>query len=114
GTEAAGAVDAGVPETGAPGAAGLGEVAAGAGAFTLSRMPLLPGLKIDSARQVTMNTPARTVVALVSTLAEPRGPKAVWVPPPPKALARSWLLPCWRSTTPIRKRQAMMWTATTA
>jgi hypothetical protein len=55
---------------------------------------------------VTMNMPARIVVMRESTLAEPRGPKAVWVTPPPKALARSWPLPCWSSTTPIRNRQA--------
>ena len=61
------------------------------------------------ARLVTMKRPARIVVARESTLAEPRGPKAVCVPPPPKALARSWPLPCWSSTTPIRNRHATMW-----
>ena len=55
-----------------------------------------------------MNSAARIVVARESTLAEPRGPNAVWVPPPPKALARSWLLPCCSRTTPMRNRHAMM------
>jgi hypothetical protein len=53
------------------------------------------------------------VVAFESTFADPRGPKAVWVPPPPNALARSWFLPCWSSTTPIRNRQAITWNTMT-
>src|SRR5262249_3533088 len=71
------------------------------------------GLTSDSPKLVTMKAPARIVVARDSTLAEPRGPKAVWVPPPPKALARSWPLPCCRRTTPIRNRHEIRWSTTT-
>jgi len=35
------------------------------------------------------------------TLAAPRGPKAVWLPAPPNAPARSAALPLWSSTTMI-------------
>src|ERR1700722_11080360 len=45
------------------------------------------------------------VVSRVRRLAAPRGPKAVCEPCPPKAPARSADLPCWRRTTPTRKRQ---------
>jgi hypothetical protein len=83
---------------GAVGTAGATAVAAGLGlataAGTWSRTPLRPGRIMERARLVTMKTPARIVVALESTVADPRGPKAVWVPPPPKALARSCPLPC--------------------
>jgi hypothetical protein len=67
---------------------------AGEGPFTRSRIELSCGRSMDRARLVTMKRPARMVVARERTFADPRGPKAVWVPPPPKALARSWLLPC--------------------
>lgn len=111
--DAAGAVVAG--------AAGAVVVAAGAAlaagdalpAGILSRTEPEDGRRIVSARLVTMKRPARIVVARERTLAEPRGPKAVWVPPPPKALARSWPFPCWSSTTPIRKKHAMMCRTTT-
>ncbi len=102
---AAGAVVTGGAADGAAADApadGLGD-----GAVTWSRNELSCGRSIDRARLVTMNSAARMVVARESTLAEPRGPKAVWVPPPPNALARSWLLPCCSSTTAIRNRQAM-------
>src|SRR6185503_11246376 len=107
---AAGAVAAGAAGTGRALAAGAGEAD---GVCTWSRNELLLGRSIERARLVIMKRPARIVVALDRTLADPRGPKAVWVPPPPKALARSWFLPCWRSTTPIRNRQAMMCRPTT-
>jgi hypothetical protein len=81
----------------------------GLGPFTRSRIELALGRSIERPRLVTMNRAARMVVARERTLAEPRGPKAVWVPPPPNALARSWLLPCCSSTTPMRKRHATMW-----
>src|SRR5271163_1272877 len=54
---------------------------------------------------VTMKTIADQVVSLVRRMAAPRGPNAVWEPWPPKAPARSADLPCWRRTTPTRKRQ---------
>jgi len=103
-----GAGDTGVAAAGSVGladAAGLGEAT---GAATLSRMEPCRGLTSDNPRLETMKSPARMVVARESTLADPRGPKAVWVPPPPKALARSWPLPCWSRTTAIRNRQATM------
>src|SRR5260370_21350775 len=56
----------------------------------------------------SMNMTAHQVVALESTLAAPRGPKAVWLPAPPKAPARSAALPLWSSTTMIRTRQFKM------
>ena len=52
---------------------------------------------------------ADQVVSLVSRLAAPRGPNAVCEPWPPKAPARSALLPCCRRITAIRKRQTMTW-----
>src|ERR1700733_11951228 len=57
--------------------------------------------------EVTMKMIADHVVSLVRRLAAPRGPKAVCEPWPPKAPARSADLPCWRRTTPTRKRQTM-------
>ena len=48
-----------------------------------------------------MNSTAAIVVALVSTVAAPRLPRAVWLPPPPNAPARSAALPlCSRTTVP--------------
>ncbi len=92
-------------------AAGLAAVA---GSATWSSTPLaVPRRMIDSARLVTTKTPARIVVARDSTVAEPRGPKAVCVPPPPKALARSWPLPCCSNTTAIRNRHAITCRTTT-
>jgi len=56
----------------------------------------------------SMNMTAHQVVAFERTLAAPRGPKAVWLPAPPKAPARSAALPLWRSTTMISTRQFKM------
>src|SRR5260370_40682462 len=52
-----------------------------------------------------MNMTAPHVGALERTLAAPRGPKAVWLPAPPKAPARSAALPLWSRTTTINTRQ---------
>jgi len=52
-----------------------------------------------------MNMMAHHVVAFDKTFAAPRGPKAVWLPAPPKAPAKSAALPLWSSTTMIRTRQ---------
>src|SRR4029077_5258107 len=52
-----------------------------------------------------MNMMAHQVVALERALAAPRGPKAVWLPAPPKAPARSAALPLCKSTTMISTRQ---------
>src|SRR5262249_18577707 len=112
---AEGAAD-GVPagEAGGAGLPATGEaVAAGAGPWTESRTELLCGLRMESARLVTMKSPARIVVAPDSTLAGPRGPNAGCVPPPPKAPARALPLPGCRRTTPIRKRHEIRWSATT-
>ncbi len=59
---------------------------------------------IDKEIDVTMNKIAEIVVAFESSVAEPRGPNAVWEPCPPKAPAKSAALPLWRSTTMIRNK----------
>src|SRR5229473_309209 len=53
----------------------------------------------------TMNMMAHQVVALDKIVAAPRGPKAVWLPAPPKAPAISAALPLCSSTTMIRNKQ---------
>src|SRR5206468_10958908 len=58
-----------------------------------------------SASAQTMNITAHQVVARESTVAAPRGPKAVWLPAPPKAPAMSAALPLCSNTTMIRNRQ---------
>jgi hypothetical protein len=58
--------------------------------------------------EVIMNATADQVVALESALAAPRGPKAVWLPCPPKAAEMSPLLPLWSSTTMMMKKQTRM------
>src|ERR1043166_9998853 len=52
-----------------------------------------------------MNITAHQVVACDKTVAAPRGPKAVWLPAPPNAPARSAALPLCSSTTMISTRQ---------
>src|SRR5712675_1718654 len=69
--------------------------------------PVLREAKIDNVIDVTIKMIADQVVALVSTVAAPRGPNAVWLPWPPKAAARSPLLPLCSNTTAIRNRQTM-------
>jgi hypothetical protein len=59
---------------------------------------------IESDIDVIMNSIADTVVAFDNKVAEPRGPKAVWEPMPPKAPAKSAALPLCNRTTMIRKR----------
>ena len=46
-----------------------------------------------------MNSTAKTVVAFESSVAPPRAPKAVWLLPPPNALAMSPPFPCWSRIT---------------
>src|ERR1700730_4236976 len=53
----------------------------------------LRSVRSTRAMAQSMNIPAHHVVALDKTLAAPRGPKAVWLPAPPKAPARSAALP---------------------
>src|ERR1700736_4002643 len=50
---------------------------------------------------VSMKMMAHQVVSRENTVAVPRGPKAVWLPIPPKVAAMSALLPCCSSTTTI-------------
>ena len=59
--------------------------------------------RIESDSDVIMNTMADAVVAFDSSVAEPRGPKAVCEPMPPNAPARSAAFPLCSSTTMIRK-----------
>ena len=72
-----------------------------------TELPTLPRRvsMIVSVIEVSMNSTAAIVVALDSTVAAPRGPKAVCEPIPPKAPARSAALPLCSRTTMIRKKQ---------
>ena len=82
------------------------------GGFTLSRTVLAcppeREAMIASVNEVTMNRMAAPVVALDSTVADPRGPKAVCDPMPPNAPARSAALPLCSKTTITRKKQTRM------
>src|ERR1700740_1234775 len=46
--------------------------------------PVRRTAKIESVMEVTINSTADQVVALERAVAAPRGPKAVWLPMPPK------------------------------
>ena len=61
--------------------------------------------KMARASDVNMKRIAATVVAFDRTVAAPRLPNAVWLPPPPKAPARSAPFPVCRRTTRINTRQ---------
>ena len=61
----------------------------------------------ESEIDVSMKTIAEIVVAFESSVADPRGPKAVCEPMPPKAPARSAALPLCSKTTMIRKRHTI-------
>ena len=84
----------------------------GAGCETFSRteLPCPTALSVRRTMAIahSMNMTAHQVVAFERTLAAPRGPKAVWLPAPPKAPARSAALPLWSSTTMISTRQFKM------
>src|SRR5262245_50679424 len=56
-----------------------------------------------------MNSTAHTVVAFESSVAAPRAPKAVWLPPPPNAPARSARFPVCSSTTKIKTSETHRW-----
>jgi hypothetical protein len=62
---------------------------------------------IDNEIDVSINKIADIVVAFESSVADPRGPKAVCDPIPPNAPARSAALPLCSSTTTIRKRHTI-------
>ena len=64
---------------------------------------------MESVIEVNMKMTVDQVVALERTVAEPRGPNAVWLPMPPKAAAMSPVLPLCSSTTMIKKKHTMMW-----
>jgi hypothetical protein len=58
----------------------------------------------ESVSEVIMNTMAHHVVARERNVAAPRGPKAVWLPAPPNAPARSAAFPlCSMMTTTSTK-----------
>src|SRR6266478_9109046 len=65
---------------------------------------------MESVIEVNMKITVDHVVALERTVAEPRGPNAVWLPMPPNAAAMSPLLPLCSSTTMMRKKQTIIWT----
>src|SRR6267378_7881571 len=78
--------------------------------FSRNELPCPTALSVRSTIAIaqSMNMMAHQVVALERTLAAPRGPKAVWLPAPPNAPARSAALPLWSSTTMISTRQFRM------
>lgn len=94
----AGAAGAGPPFGGAAGRVGF------ARSNTVEPRPELRVANIAKLNEVIMNNAAATVVALVSNVAEPRGPKAVCEPIPPNAPAKSAALPLCNSTTIIRNK----------
>jgi hypothetical protein len=63
----------------------------------------MPGIENISARNIKIN--AATTVAFSSGFCAPRGPKAVWLPDPPKAAATSPPFPDCKRITRIRKAQ---------
>ena len=65
---------------------------------------------MESVIEVNMKMTVDQVVAFERTVAEPRGPKAVWLPIPPNAAAMSPLLPLCSNTTMMRKKQTIMCT----
>jgi hypothetical protein len=73
-----------------------------------TELEVLRDASTDSVIEVSMKTIAEIVVILESSVAAPRGPKAVWLPPPPKAPARSALFPLWRRTTKISTMETVM------
>ena len=62
---------------------------------------------IDKEIEVSIKTTVEIVVAFDSSVAEPRGPKAVWEPIPPNAPARSAALPLCKRITIIRNKHTM-------
>ena len=69
--------------------------------------PLFFVAMIDSEIDVSMNTTVEMVVAFESSVAEPRGPKAVCEPIPPKAPARSAAFPLCKRITMIKKKHTI-------
>ena len=118
-----GAEDGGAEEAGADGLGvtgeGTGVGAAGAGATgaaclgvfenccstELPEVPVFVLMCMVKAIDVIMNMMAHQVVALERNVAAPRGPKAVWLPAPPNAPARSAASPLCSNTTTISRPQ---------
>src|SRR5436190_14107634 len=106
---AAGALDpagAGAVPAGPLGAGALGAGAGAGGAavpptteLVVPRWPM-----IASASAPSMNSTANTVVIFESSVAPPRAPNAVWLLPPPNALAISPPFPCCSRITISRTR----------
>jgi len=69
--------------------------------------PVRRAAKIESVIDVSIKMIADQVVARERTEAAPRGPNAVWLPCPPKAAAKSPLLPLCSNTTAIRNKQTI-------
>ena len=95
-------LDCGVDDCGDAGAGVVGAVLAGAdfvaGAGFENFWRMEPPVSVRSTRRTRaraqiMNIMAHHVVARDNSVAAPRGPKAVWLPAPPKAPARSAALP---------------------
>ena len=110
--DCAGAVpDWGVDDCGWAGGRVIGADLAGAatGLENFSRMelpgPVLRSVRRTKAMAQIMNITAHQVVACERRVAAPRGPKAVWLPAPPNAPARSAALPLCSNTTMISTRQ---------
>jgi hypothetical protein len=97
----AGAVfDCGFTGVGVTGA-GFAGAAAGFEYFSSIEFPWPVALSVRRTNAIAqiMNITAHHVVACESSVAAPRGPKAVWLPAPPNAPARSAALPLCNSTT---------------
>ena len=81
-----------VPGAGAAGCAGLAGCAGAAFSPLKTEVPPVPRIRFDriaSETEVTMKVMASPTVSLDKNVAVPRGPKAVWLPMPPNAPARS-------------------------
>jgi len=96
------------------GAEGAGATGADAGALDVFENCCSTELPVDaevefwcivSAIDVSMNMIAHQVVALERNVAAPRGPKAVWLPAPPNAPARSAASPLCSMMTTIKSPQ---------
>jgi hypothetical protein len=111
----AGAAGAGTGAAGAGADAGaVGVGAAGAGCFDVFENCCNTELPVEAtvefwcmvkAMDVSMNMMAHHVVALERKVAAPRGPKAVWLPAPPKAPAKSAASPLCSMMTTINSPQ---------
>ena len=87
-----------------------GVVFGGAGAEVCSKIePISPASAparfTDSAIDVIIKKIAHQVVARDKKVVAPRGPKAVWLPAPPNAPAKSAAVPLCSMITPIKMKQ---------